>query len=161
MELKKHCPKCGNDDLRIEKRPDGDSICANGHKFLSSKAVSKSDRMGMALSTTKAAVEANSFEKQALWKEYHEKLEWEDDTRGGPMVTVGTIDNRSVNISLLWSKLDGINVLFWFPTSQIVDYKLIEEWLKENCPRELFKDANSFHHVLAYIERYKEEKYRG
>lgn len=77
-------------------------------------------------------VEASSFEKQSLWERWNDLLVWEDQNRGC-IGQVGILDDRSVVISVFWANIEGKLVAFWEPTSQVVDYKMIEEWFAQNC----------------------------
>lgn len=107
------------------------------------------------------AVEANSFETLSLWRECHQELKMPWVDRGsGLMEIVGTVGDRPVCISLLTSVVDGQKILFYDPTSQVVDHAMIDEWLVKNLPRTAFygerpnrTDAMNFHNVLHTARR--------
>lgn len=104
------------------------------------------------LAQARFVVEANNFEKQCLWQDYKDKLEWES-IPSGELATVGHLDGRPVCLSILWARLNGQLVLFQHATSQLVDYALIEEWLNTHCNpqhngRSARCDANNFHQCL-------------
>lgn len=109
-----------------------------------------------AMQGTVFAVEANTFEQSALYSSYKDKVHWMGDS-SGYLPTIGTIDERPVCISLFWVEIDGRRVLFYHPTSQAVDHKLIEEWLDANMPLNEFQgrktrtDANNFHNCVSAI----------
>jgi hypothetical protein len=117
------------------------------------------------------AVEADSFSYHALWRDHsHESrerrgkiVEWQDVSQGWSK-QVGSLDGRPVVVSLRWSYLDGQLVLFWHGTSQVVDYKMIEDWLDEHfkatydndtCKAKC--DASNFHHCLSAVQEANEE----
>ena len=79
-------------------------------------------------------VEANSFETLCLWKEHpNADARWKQ-APWGPLVEIGQVDGRPIWVSLLVHTIDGDRVLFIDATSQIVDHKLIDEWLHANLP---------------------------
>lgn len=111
--------------------------------------------------TTEYVVEANSFEQFSLWKEFSNEVEWRQGG-SGIMIQVGELggmlqEKRPVNISCYWNSINGMNVLFWYGCSQLVDYKMIEEWFKNNChiieansKRTAKCDADNFHQCVHY-----------
>lgn len=92
------------------------------------------------LAKTLFLVEATSNETHSIWcnfasdsneridKKY--SLKWENYY--GWLVQVGELDDMPVCISLMWYKLDGNWVCFWHPTSVVVDYRQILDWLAKN-----------------------------
>lgn len=108
-------------------------------------------------------VEATRFEQTCLWEQY-QKI-WEEDTRGGPLVTVGEIAKFPVCIALSVIKINGYPVLIVDATSRVVDYTMIEEWLESKWPAlfpkgscNLKTNADNFHHVVHHTQRLKEVK---
>jgi hypothetical protein len=117
---------------------------------------------------TDYVVEANSFEYRCLWNQYREKTDWKDDNFGIvttlAMVGEKNQEKRPINISCRWVKIDGTYVLFWYACSQLVDYKLIEDWFKKNCypyeedtTRAARCDVDNFHSCIWYARRKKEK----
>jgi len=97
-------------------------------------------------------IEANSFEMLTLWEQHSSMCDWEE-YRIGDSVTIGYLDSRPVCISRLWAEINGQLVMFYHPTSQVVDYAMIEQWLDENCKTKEdgkvpHTDAMNFHNVL-------------
>lgn len=78
------------------------------------------------------AVEANRFEQVELMRLYSSTTEWKEDL-GGYLPTVGMINDRPVVISVLWAEIDGVTVMFYHPTSTMVCYHLVEEWIAKQC----------------------------
>ncbi len=93
------------------------------------------------------AVEANGYERLKLWEEYQK--EWEEDSRGGPLITVGQLAEMPVCIALNKVKVRGHSILLWEPTSQVVDHRLIKAWLLTHLPKDTRReDAMNFHNAL-------------
>lgn len=123
------------------------------------------------LSTTVFAVEANTFEQHMLWRMYaegadafkigeHQRVKWEQDLGGNGWI-IGHMgkDKLPVMLSLLWAVLDGQRVLFYHVTSQVANYRYVDQWLKLVCPQlfpentsDLKTDAGNFHNCVAFIK---------
>lgn len=109
-------------------------------------------------------VEATSFEKSCLWRDYclesdnprYGKHTWKLISPGW-MIKVGEINDRPCCISTTWYKIDGKLVMFWYACSELVDYKLIDEWLDKNFTgtygggRRASTDADNFHACIGAI----------
>lgn len=85
-------------------------------------------------------VEATHDEQHLLWVAYYDrpdprmpKIEWESISTGTG-ATVGEIDGRPICLSIFFARINGVLVLFWEPTSQVVDYVQVEAWLEKNVP---------------------------
>ena len=98
-----------------------------------------------------ALVEATHFEKFALWKEYHHRKEehlWVDHSQGFSL-QIGTLDNRPVWITCWSAIIEGKFIVFYECTSQVVDWLMIETWLKANFKANIkMVDAMNFHNAL-------------
>ena len=116
------------------------------------------------LDATEFVIEANSFEHLRLWERLHNTYEWNDDGLGY-LETVGTLDDMPVCISLRWSTVNGMRMLFWHPTSTVVDHRLIDKFFEEKCnpkydngSRRANTDSMNFHHAIhASINKKKAE----
>ena len=117
-------------------------------------------------------VEANSFEQHELWSRYSPQSIYETTYRGKPAynkvnweewnhgwgVHVGEVYKRPIYISVMWARIEGKFVCFWYPTSEMVDYRKINKWLDEHFKgtydngRRSVCDASSFHDCLHAIE---------
>lgn len=103
-------------------------------------------------------LEATRTELQLLYEQHvHFKvrtpIEWEDGYNSGNFVTIGEIDGRPICMSISYKKICGINVLVWEMTSQLVDYKMAEDWLTQFCPAYKYEtrcDANNFHQLVTH-----------
>ena len=102
-----------------------------------------------------SVVEANTFEDFTLWEKWHAKVDWVQNA-SGTGVTVGRLADMPVFISLITAVVNKKKVLFIHPTSQVVDWRLIEDWLHANMPNctERLEDkvrvhsAQNFHNVV-------------
>jgi hypothetical protein len=102
-------------------------------------------------------VEANGYETLCLWQENHEQrgMRW-NEARSGYGETVGMLAGMPVCLSLLVHEIDGHRLLFIDPTSQVVDHRAIEAWLREHLPASAHReygginkvDAMNFHNVF-------------
>lgn len=88
-------------------------------------------------------VEANSFEHHALWRFNEMSIlhQWES-ARSGLGTTVGKVGKMPVAISLSIDVIDGHRILFYHATSQVVDHRMVEDWLKKNLPVTAFEDSD-------------------
>jgi hypothetical protein len=115
---------------------------------------------------TEYVVEATSTEQYYLWKDASPNCKWEQGM-SGLAIEVGKLggplqEKRPIVITCQWNRINGMDVLFWEATSRLVDYRMIEEWFKQNCyPYEHSSgkaakcDAMNFHSCIRYS---KEER---
>lgn len=82
-----------------------------------------------------AIVEVTRYEVLCLWEKWHDQkgYTWVSST-GGPLITVGHINDRPICIAPIVQIVNGKHIMFLETTSTLVDWDMIEEWLKENCP---------------------------
>ena len=91
-------------------------------------------------------VEATDFERHTLWH-CHERVNWKDDGIGYGH-QIGTLNERPIFVAFNFATIDGKRICFWHATSSLVDYDMIEEWLKTNLKYNNKVDANNFHNVF-------------
>ena len=127
------------------------------------------------LAKTFFIVEATSFEMHCLWSDYSNEsqsrnpllnknnvptVNWVQINTGW-VVELGELDNRPVNMSVTWSRIDGKLVMFWELCSQVADYVMAEKWIEKNfrgsaaAVRTSSCDANNFHLCLSAIRANK------
>ena len=112
---------------------------------------------------TEYLVEATSNEVLDIWRTYcdtsfhpHEgmkKYSWEQMNPGWAP-TIGQLDGRPVRISMFWNRLDGHMIGFWEATSQVVDYRMIDEWFArtfQGVPT--VNECMNFSNVLSHLQR--------
>lgn len=111
-------------------------------------------------------VEANHHEQHEFWAELHYEpkpgrafvKDWICEGMGH-MITIGYIDKRPICVEIYYSRINGKRVLFYSGCSQLVDHKMIDEWLdycfydriKWEMGRKPICDSWNFHHCLLAI----------
>lgn len=107
-------------------------------------------------------IEATSTEQHYLWcendrNEYNRKVTWVEVSMGHA-IPIGSLDGRPVNVSLSYAVLNGVRVMFYYGVSQVVDHKMIEEWLRYHTENLRYGggrwsrcDAMNFAHCLQYV----------
>lgn len=101
-------------------------------------------------------VEANSFEHLMLWQENHKRLNWSSHGSKGMWFQIGQFGGMPVCVSLHIDEIDGHRIVFYDPTSRVVDNEMVREWLNAILPascrdksaRLNITDAMNFHNVL-------------
>lgn len=94
-------------------------------------------------------VDANSYERLCLWQEWQKPgKSWKENTSGF-LETVGHLDGRPVCVSMFTATVDGHRLLFLDATSQVVDHKMIDEWLQRTMPQSAFRDNGYVNRVDA------------
>lgn len=101
-------------------------------------------------------VEATSFERLCLWQKHKEI--WGEGTNGGPFVTIGHLDNRPICITLSIDLINNQPVLFYECTSQLADYKMVDQYIKDNYPNVKTTDAMNFHNCMHYTRELKNKQ---
>lgn len=99
------------------------------------------------------ALEANSFETMCLYKERPEDIEWKEHS-GGYGITAGFVGDIAIIVSTWFLELNGKFVLVYEPTSTVVDWLQVEEWIHNACPNLKRKtNAMNFHNILNDVRR--------
>jgi hypothetical protein len=110
------------------------------------------------LMSAAAVVEADSFAQQMLWERWNERIEWESESLGHGL-HIGKVDDRPVYVSFSYAKIKGETVVFWYATSQVVDYKMIEDWIKPKTHSySTSTDAMNFGNAIIHIDRMIEKR---
>lgn len=107
-----------------------------------------------------AYVEANSFEKYQLWKEWFyntKRVDWKDNLSGF-LPTVARWSDKPICVSIRYAHINGKKVVFWYATSQLVFYPAIDTWMKTYMPDAIRGDAQNFQNIVHSIERKLEEE---
>lgn len=120
------------------------------------------DQLAKLLHGVVGTCEATSYEKHMLWQEYAQealklreggpdrriRYPWKEGLSGLGH-GVGEIDDRPIVLSLLVDTVAGHRILFWYPTSPIVDYVQIEDWLDQTLPNAKSGDPMNFCNLLS------------
>lgn len=82
-------------------------------------------------------IEASSCEQFYIWKEYNEKVDWEQDLMGFSHI-VGFIDpkkkEKPVNVCFSFAKINGQRICFYDTVSRFVDHNMVEEFILKHYP---------------------------
>lgn len=102
-------------------------------------------------------IEATSTEKFYMWKEYHEKYQWEE-VMSGHSIQIGSIKKRPVWMTFRFAIIDKKIALFYCSESQLTDWKMVDEWLDKHCmpmngTRKAKTDAMNFGSFLCFKKR--------
>lgn len=98
---------------------------------------------------------ATSGELRPSWERSREsrnepthRVSW-DDRSTGFYETIGHLAKMPVCVSVRWATVGGALIAFWEATSQVVDYRMIEEWLAKKFPNARHgMDALNFGNLL-------------
>lgn len=110
-------------------------------------------------------VEATSYEAQQIWREFNQErgIPWKQGSGVG--IHIGELDivgqgKMPVVLSLMWNTIRGKLICFHEAVSQVVDHKMIEDWLQKNIikdktwagDRPITCDAMNAFHMLEAIQ---------
>jgi len=114
--------------------------------------------MDVFLNGVVGVVEATRYEQHCLWREntrLTQPMPWKSNTHG-LMETVGYVNKMPVCISLFTAEISNYKILFLEATSQVVDYRMIDAWLKATMPATALRkdgcvnrtDAMNFYNIF-------------
>lgn len=104
-------------------------------------------------------VEATHAEKFCFWKlnDMEPRVKWEHVSMGyGHQVGALKVGRKvhPVVVAVSFAILDGSLVAFYEPTSRVVDYDMVEAWVKAESPAYASGkkcNADNFHHCLGAV----------
>lgn len=122
-------------------------------------------------------VEATSYEQLALWSNhsnesehalYRKTYDWEQ-LNPGSLTTIGQYTRRPVCVNINYVRINGQVVMFYEPTSELVDWRMVRKWLdkeyahvpKWDGSRRPHCDAMNFGHCLAAIDQRNFDRRKG
>ena len=99
-------------------------------------------------------IEANEFARHTLNKRYCGSVEWKNGI-GFKCEKMGYVtgDDRCVMCRFCFSRLNGKLICFYEPVSILVDYDMIDNWIKNNIKCKNKTDAMNFHEVINYVTK--------
>ena len=97
-------------------------------------------------------VEATSFEKYSLWKQYHEKIDWKQESEGFGN-TVGEFGGEPIFINFNFAYLYGKLICFYDATSNVVNHQMVESYIKKKYKGISLTDANNFGTALNFCKK--------
>ncbi len=77
-------------------------------------------------------------------------IEWKQVYQG-QSVTIGKLDNRPIVLSIDYGYLNGKKILFYDAISQVVDLKMVDEWIEKHSNGIPHCDAANYHNCLNSI----------
>jgi hypothetical protein len=131
-----------------------------------------SDTAEERLKRTVFIVEADSYAQQHIWSDYADNSRnpinkdkvFKFEQMHGWLVHVGRFARHDIYVSMSWTKINGFLVMFYYPTSRIVDHNVVEAWLKKHFDgkydgdRRAQCDASNAFHCLSYIDKLTKAK---
>jgi len=105
------------------------------------------------MSDVKFRCKVSSYSYHSLWKEYSNLVEW-GERRSILGITMGTFHRLPVVVSISIVNVAHNKVVFWEPTSTLVDHRIIEAWFEEHWqpikPRNHSDDNNFGNYIGTY-----------
>lgn len=112
-----------------------------------------------------AFVEATTEERHYLWKDYakdsedegkwrpKQRVSWNYNRKcSGMMPQIGEFAGEAITLDIVFVDIEDKTVAFWWPCSNVVNYRVVQRWLEDVLPEETKRvDAGSFHHVVSAI----------
>ena len=132
----KHCDKHYCTECAKNKTPE--DFCSDECDDLYYKnSYEPTKQLKEIFSKTVFLVEATDFERHALWEKWHDEFGIWTQASEGDMQTIGyvTVQNKikPIVLSFLRTFISGHQVMFYYPSSQSVDYEVVDKWIKRYC----------------------------
>lgn len=112
------------------------------------------------LANTFYAIEADSYACHMIWAKYFHDVPKAERKfiviQDSHLISfeIGRIGKRPIILSLRWYTVNDHLVLFYDCTSQLADWKMVEDWMKKYMPHIKEKsDAMNAYNVLRYCEK--------
>lgn len=110
-------------------------------------------------------VEANSFERHALWREHGSEerpmdgaVDWKEDNMGLNL-TIGHFGDMPVCVSFFFDILNGKRICFYEMTSMVTHSQMFDDFFNkyinrkyDNDSRRALTDAQNFHLALSVVK---------
>lgn len=108
------------------------------------------------LKRTQFFVEADRFAQRILREKHKDDISWETDLAGFSR-HIGNIKKRPIYVDFSFAKIGNKNVCFYWGCSELVDHKMIEEYLEKEFPvkydngtRRAMVDSGNFHNCYHF-----------
>jgi len=98
-----------------------------------------------------SVIEATYFEQITLWGLNNTKLNWKEDY-SGLLIEVGLLNNMGTSICITFATILDRLICFYEPTSLVVDYRLINNWIKDNFKNISKHDAMNFNNCILHVK---------
>ena len=94
-------------------------------------------------------------------------VRWQQLT--GELATIGLYCKRPICVSVSWVRINGFVVMFYEPTSELVDWRVVKKWLAEEYAhvpkwdgsRTPQCDAMNFSHCLSHTRDLQKAKFHA
>ena len=97
-------------------------------------------------------VEATDTEHQFLWERYHMMVKWEQ-LNPGEIATLGHLKKKPLCVDIRWARIDNQIVMFYYPSSAIIDWSWIKNWVSQEYKGREHCNAANFHNCLSSLRR--------
>ena len=102
------------------------------------------------------ACDYNVYEKLVCYLKMYTDEQWKQ-MNPGYMFVVGKIGGRPVTLNLSWVEINGVVVCFYQSYSEVVDWAMIEEWIREQFKGVPTTDYNNIHNLTWFIKEANEK----
>ncbi len=134
---------------------------ASGNPFAARTIAQQAERtlIRWLLDDTVYVVEADEYAQHHLYKSFRSEVDWDFDPRCFS-VNIGTFADAPVTLRLLFSKINGKRILFYTPSSRVVNLDMVDKWLLSYCNptrsgglQRAHTNAMNFHQVIDFCRR--------
>ena len=105
-------------------------------------------------------VEATDREQLALWSDWFyrpvshiSKIKLWNCLQSGKLITIGELYDRPIVLQIDYAILNGKRIVFYSPCSELVDYKMIDEWFDAHRTTWNKTNASNFAHCVAAVSK--------
>lgn len=147
------CPTCG-------KELEPPRLCSEHGKVLpvemvrlASGAERLTEQNDPRYADTFYLVEATDYEALECWKQWHERIEWRQESHGWLAFCGDLAGFGPVTCTVSWNIIGGKRVLFYDAASRYVDHDMVRDYLTARCPSAQHTNAMNFHNCVHAIER--------
>lgn len=106
---------------------------------------------------TEYVLEGTTDQYIELWRRYKGQTEW-DEIAEGLTVSVGRLGPDVIEVHYRFARINKSLVVFWEPTSEVVDYRLIYEWNKQNIPKNRYPEARHLKFAVVLADQEERRK---
>ena len=106
-----------------------------------------------------AMVEATDLEELTIWKDWHERLSWQQNVPLVPCCIriIGEFHGEPVAVRVSWAMLNNRLIGFYSASSQVVDHRMIDKWQK-SLDAQHHSDAMNFGRIAMMLNPKPEVK---
>lgn len=79
-------------------------------------------------------------------------MKWEQ-LNPGEIATIGNLKKKAIHIDIRWARIDGQIVMFYYPSSTMVDWSWVKNWVHQEYKDRDHCNAANFHNCLSSLRR--------